>query len=126
LTFGERLRRAREIRGMKQVEVALAAQMSNTYLSDLEKQRNNKGTPTGEVLARLANALHTSTDYLLGRSEDIDATNTAPPQTLEEELAGIEQKFRATRRFKEDQIDALMRIARSIAESAKSDESPDI
>jgi transcriptional regulator with XRE-family HTH domain len=54
--------------------------MSQEYLAELidstqrqiSKYENGVNQPTAEVLSRLADALQTTTDYLLGRTEIID------------------------------------------------------
>lgn len=72
-SFGQRLRRLRMARGLNQRELAQKADMSNTYLSDIE--RGGKDSPTGKILERLADALGVSVDTLLGREAHPEGTN---------------------------------------------------
>lgn len=76
-TTGKRLRLLRTELGLKQGEVAEAAGIRHPYLSELE---GDKARPTGEVLAKLADALGTSTDFLLLRTD-----NPLPPVGAEME-----------------------------------------
>lgn len=119
------MRLVRTARKMTQTEVAGLTGMANTYVSDLENGR--KGVPPGESVTKLADALQTSADYLLGRTDEMDPPSlpNKQTQTLDERLVEIERKFREAR-FSEHDVNALMQIARSIAQSLKSDESPDI
>lgn len=65
MDFGPWLRQVRQSRGMSLRELAAKADLSTSYLSDLENGR--RGAPTAPVLARLADALDVSADVLLGR-----------------------------------------------------------
>ena len=65
MEFGERLRTLRKSRGMSLRDLATRADVSTSYLSDLE--RGTRGAPTAPVLERLADALGVSVDTLLGR-----------------------------------------------------------
>lgn len=64
-TFGQGLRAIRRRRGLSQTELAKRADMSPSYLSDLE--RDERGAPTAPVLERLADALGVTIDTLVGR-----------------------------------------------------------
>lgn len=61
LTLGQRLRAAREARGLSQVSTAAAARISQGYLSQLEQDERE---PTLSIAARLAAALGLSLDEL--------------------------------------------------------------
>lgn len=65
MTLGENIRRYRKLRGLTQHELARLANMSRSYLADVEHDRYN---PSVDVLETLADALQVSTDTLLGRS----------------------------------------------------------
>jgi len=54
MTIGEAITKARTSADLTQIEVALAADIGQSYLSQIE---NGKRTPTTEVLKRLARAL---------------------------------------------------------------------
>ena len=76
-TLGERLSAVRERRGLTQGEVARRAHLPQQAISRLE--RGDRSHVRSDVLARLAIALETSADFLLGLRET-DATPPAPPQ----------------------------------------------
>lgn len=67
MEFGERLRMLRRRKGMSLRELAAKADVSTSYLSDLE--RGARGAPTAPVLERLADGLGISVDALLGREK---------------------------------------------------------
>ena len=76
-TLGERLSAVRERRGLTQGEVARRAHLPQQAISRLE--RGERSHVRSDVLARLAIALETSADFLLGLRET-DATSPAHPQ----------------------------------------------
>lgn len=61
--FGARLKEIRENRGLSQLALAKAARTTQALISVYETSR---AQPTAAVLARIAKALHTSADELLG------------------------------------------------------------
>ncbi|MBW4435890.1 MAG: helix-turn-helix domain-containing protein [Pleurocapsa minor GSE-CHR-MK-17-07R] len=64
--FGERLREAREALGLTQVQVAIMAGVNQVTINKFESgERDN---PTLENLSKLAEALKTTPDFLLGYS----------------------------------------------------------
>jgi transcriptional regulator with XRE-family HTH domain len=75
-TLGERLSAVRERRGLTQGEVARRAHLPQQAISRLE--RGDRSHVRSDVLARLAIALETSADFLLGLRE-MDATPPAQP-----------------------------------------------
>lgn len=71
MTFGERLKRLRELAGMSQAELARRANMHRAVINMLES-----GVRTGltaESARRLARALNVTLDYLVGDSTFGDA-----------------------------------------------------
>ena len=68
---GERIRSLREAMRLRQSDLAYRCDISVSYLSEIERGNRNPGA---DVLAALAEALDTSTDYLVGRTDD-----PAPP-----------------------------------------------
>ena len=65
-TLGERIADLRDRRGWTQRQLADAAGLSSTFLSEIENDRRNVGAA---ILLRLADALDASLDYLM-RGED--------------------------------------------------------
>lgn len=66
--FRERLRALREARGLRQAALARLAGVSPALISRMED--GSRPRAAGPVLERLAVALGTSTDYLLGLTDD--------------------------------------------------------
>jgi transcriptional regulator with XRE-family HTH domain len=74
---GERIRKRRKTRGWTLTRLAEAAGTSQGYLSDVENLKVS--APASAILARIAEALDTSTDYLLGLTD-----NPTPPPSIDE------------------------------------------
>jgi transcriptional regulator with XRE-family HTH domain len=68
--FRTRLRAARELRGLSQGALAERAGLQPSAVSHFETGTRK---PSFDNLRRLADALEVTTDYLLGRVENIDA-----------------------------------------------------
>ena len=64
--FSDRLRRARELRGLTQGKLAECAA---THESSIAHYENGSRAPSSRALRRLADCLDVTTDYLLGRSD---------------------------------------------------------
>jgi len=74
--LGQRIKQARERKGWSQRELARQAGVRHAIISELE---TGKKTDTiGIILKRLARALGTSVDYLLGTFEDDDQEDAEP------------------------------------------------
>lgn len=72
--FPQRLRLARELRELSQSELAARSGLQPAAVSHFETGARR---PSFDNLRRLANALQVSTDYLIGRVDDIGASPTA-------------------------------------------------
>ncbi|MDQ8735177.1 helix-turn-helix transcriptional regulator [Paenibacillus sp. LHD-38] len=64
MSLGARIKQLRVEHGLTQQEVASHLEMGRSNLGHIE---NDRVTPTSEDLQKLADILHTTTDYLLGR-----------------------------------------------------------
>jgi transcriptional regulator with XRE-family HTH domain len=60
---GQRIKERRQLLGMTQEELAALVHTTQKQISRYEGGFND---PRGQIIAALAQALHTSTDYLLG------------------------------------------------------------
>ena len=60
MVLGSIIREVRVHKGMKQIELAKKAEISNTYLSDIENERTS---PSLKTLSRIANALEIYFDW---------------------------------------------------------------
>jgi transcriptional regulator with XRE-family HTH domain len=103
-TTANRIRDARERRGLKQVELAKRAGLQPSAISQFE---NGQREPSPENLCKLADALGVSVDYLLGREKP----QPAGPQ--------IEAVFRHAQVMNQERLDELERFARFLAEQYK-------
>jgi transcriptional regulator with XRE-family HTH domain len=72
--FPSRLRKARELRGLNQAEVAARSGMQVSAVSHFETGGRK---PSFDNLRRLAQALDVTTDYLIGRVDEIGGTANA-------------------------------------------------
>lgn len=74
--FRARLRKARDLRGWNQVDLAERAGMPASSIAHFEAGSRK---PSFESLRRLANALEITTDYLLGRADDPELAQAGDP-----------------------------------------------
>lgn len=72
--FKDRLRIAREARDLNQTELADRARLQPSAIGHFEKGRRK---PSFANIRALARALNVTSDYLLGRSDDLDGATTA-------------------------------------------------
>ncbi|MHC2452861.1 transcriptional regulator with XRE-family HTH domain [Bacillus altitudinis] len=68
--LSKRLKSVRKNRGLTQEELAKRVKTTKGTISNYE---NGHSTPSNEMLKDLADALNTTTDYLLGRTENISS-----------------------------------------------------
>lgn len=78
--IGERIREMRERRGWSTYKLSKVARVASGYLSEVEN--GVKKNPSAVVLARIAKALETSVDYLVGNTDDPSPTADDPPKPL--------------------------------------------
>lgn len=112
MDFGERLRMLRKHRGMSLRQLASKAEVSTSYLSDLE--RGARGAPTAPVLGRLADGLGISVDMLLGRE------NQSPTPLLDEADVAFAHKLREI--SEEDRLIIERILENAIARQQREDE----
>ena len=72
--FGDRLRQAREARGINQTELAAKTGLQPSAIGHFEKDRRK---PSFANIRALARALNVTSDYLLGRTDDMAGATTA-------------------------------------------------
>jgi transcriptional regulator with XRE-family HTH domain len=101
-TFGERLRKIREDKGLGQSELAHKAGLQPSAISHFESGRRS---PSFDNLKRLADALAVTIDYLLGR-ETVPATAGPVAQKL----------FRNFEQMSAEDQDDLAKFAALLAE----------
>jgi len=82
--IGERIKTIRENKGLKQIELAEMAGISNSYLSDIEKGRT---TPSIRTLTRLAEALGVEVGYIFLKSNYVITESIAAYDVKTEKTA---------------------------------------
>lgn len=103
-TFGKRLRKARDQRGLSQADLETRSGVPAPMISHFET--GVRGSASADTLVKLANALKVSIDYLLGRSDQMVPAG-----------AEIEAVFRALKDASADHIAAFAAMARALAEA---------
>jgi transcriptional regulator with XRE-family HTH domain len=95
-TVGERIREIREKRGMTQENLAAAAGLSKSFLSEVENDRSNISS---QLLLRIANELGASMDYLLDGKvkEAIEREPVVIPSALSEYAEKMNLTYSETR-----------------------------
>jgi transcriptional regulator with XRE-family HTH domain len=127
LSVGSRLRQMRQRKRLTQSQLADRVQVSSQVISNWERGYT---TPTADDVARLAEALDTSSDYLLGRTENPDTNQATVDPELEElwervrekgmeiEVKGFLQRAASSEVTKE-QLRDLLKVFQHIADREK-------
>lgn len=87
--FKERLRAGREFRELSQGELAKRAGLQASAVSHFETGTRK---PSFDNLKRLADALRITTDYLLGRTNGMEASATSADQ-LHRHYSGLSSEY---------------------------------
>ena len=95
MNLAERLKERREKRRLRNGQVALYLGITTSYVSQME---NGKKQPSLEVLTRLAKYYDTTTDYLLGLSDDPSPRRDAPLPEVNLAVLGILDELSEGRR----------------------------
>ena len=88
-TFASRLRNARTARHLSQSDLAKRANLQASAVSHFETGTRK---PSFDNLRRLADALRVTTDYLLGRTDQMD-TSTASADQLHRHYSGLSAEY---------------------------------
>jgi transcriptional regulator with XRE-family HTH domain len=100
-TFPDRLREARDKKGLSQSELAAKAGLQPSAVSHFETGRRS---PSFDNLKALSEALQVSTDYLLGRVDNSGLTGTVASRL-----------FRHAEKMSSDDLDTLTQFAEMLA-----------
>ena len=87
--FPDRLRTAREARGLSQGKLAERAGLQDSAVSHFETGARK---PSFDNLRRLADALHITADFLLGRTEEMEGSG-ARADMLNRHYAGLSDEY---------------------------------
>jgi transcriptional regulator with XRE-family HTH domain len=105
MSFAIRLKKARVDKGLSQTELANLVGIHYTQIGRYE----NKGSqPSAEVLAKLANALGVSSDFLTNGSTDELAENTLSDKELLNQFKAIEKMSDNDKNIIKTLIDAFI------------------
>ena len=107
--LGEFIRNQREITRLSLRQLANLAQISNPYLSQIERGLYR---PSAEVLKSLAEALGIAPESLFARAGLLDSEEPAPARDVEEAI-------RLDPHLSSEQKDTLLRVYRGFAASAR-------
>ncbi len=103
---GERIRQLRKARNLTLMQLGEQVNKTQGYLSDLEN--GNIPAPSAQTIAIIADVLDTTTDYLMGRTDDPSLSNTVE-LTPDEKLNLIGALLRGNG-ANEDDIDMIMEL----------------
>lgn len=111
----QRLKEARKMRKLTQQGLADKVNATKGTISNYE---NGHSTPSNEMLKDLANILGVTTDYLLGRADNLDSSGPAPELT-KKNTRDIARDLEKTLEQLENSEDALMFDGEPIDEHTK-------
>lgn len=117
MTFGMRLKIARERKGLTQAEVQRITSISDKSLSRYE---NNASSPDPETIAQLIRLYDVSADYILGLTNVSVSVHTAQFTPHEQKVV---EAYRAKPEM-QPAVDTLLGIAEAEKESAAHSTSP--
>jgi transcriptional regulator with XRE-family HTH domain len=103
--LGDFLRLQRNLADLSLRQLADMADVSNAYLSQVER---GLYTPSAQVLKNLADALHVSAQTLYQRAGLLDEESSPP---------GVEEAVQLDERLTEEQKETLIRVYRGFAGS---------
>ncbi len=90
MKLGDRIKELREKNGISQQELYLALNVEQSTLANYE---SNRRVPKPEIILAIANYFHVSTDYLLGKSDNISNNKEKIPADLKKYLDRSEVMF---------------------------------
>jgi transcriptional regulator with XRE-family HTH domain len=103
--FAVRLRTARELRKLSQSELAEKADLQPSAVSHFETGRRS---PSFQNLRALADALKVTTDYLIGRTDDLSVSSDVAQRLL-----------RSAEKMSADDLETITRMADMMAKRQK-------
>ena len=103
--FSDRLKELRTKRGLSKLELSEIAQVHHVQIGRYE----NKGAmPSADVLAKLANSLNVSTEYLLNGTKEDLADETLSDKELLNQFKSVEKMSSEKRNIVKELIDAFI------------------
>lgn len=86
MSLGQRIKRLRKNQGLTQPEIAEKLGMGRSNFGHIE---NDRVVPTSATLQKIADILNTTTDYLLGRTENPESLSNMSEEALDEHLDSL-------------------------------------
>lgn len=116
-TLGERLKHAREVARLTQIQVAKKLEVSNGAISGYER---NYRDPDTETLKRLADLYGVSNNWLLTGEETKESVYTLPDGEYERVVKELEAKYHVNLRDDPVVLEAVRNMVEIIAKSKQS------
>ncbi|TCZ70975.1 XRE family transcriptional regulator [Paenibacillus albiflavus] len=114
MTLGERIKVLRTKAKFTQLDIAKKLDMGSSNFGHIE---NDRVTPSSTVLQKIADLLNTTTDYLLGRTDDPEVTPSMEPKLDDPELNLFFKDFANAPRERQEE---MLRFWHFINEQEKS------
>lgn len=92
IEIGNRLRKLLEINNMTQAELA---KKMDTTTATLSRYVTGKRQPKGEIVAKMAYLLNTTSDYILTGKEETEQLNDRDKKDIEKDLKKIMDDFKS-------------------------------
>jgi transcriptional regulator with XRE-family HTH domain len=108
--IGARIKALREYLDLEAGQLAYKAKVDRSYIFYLE--RNERPNVSGVILGRIADALNTSVDYLLGRTNDPGppAGRQGPDPRVLQDAEHLSRATERVRRYSMDILDILQEL----------------
>ena len=119
MSIGQRIKEARNNKGLTQVQLAERANISRSYLGDLEGDRYN---PSIETLKAISKALNIDVAYFLDNSESVKNFNEQNTElNIPDDLKDLMVAFHkgGIEGLTQDEINKIVEIAKIIKSEAK-------
>ncbi len=105
MSFGERLKKARQDKGISQSELGKLVDVHYTQIGRYE----SKGVkPSGEVLSKIAGALGVSSDFLMSGSNNDQAQATLTDRELLNQFQKVEQLPKDKKAIVKELLDSFL------------------
>lgn len=114
MSVGNRIKELRMKRGFMQFDMAERLKMGRANYSHIE---NNRVSPSGEDLEKIADILNVTTDYLLGRTDDPSRKSLSKIKNPD-----IRAISRASEKMTDEQAEQLRKVAEALFPEAFSEE----
>ncbi len=105
MSVGERIKELRTLKKMTQSDLAKAVGLTYIQVGRYETQKSN---PSSDVLQKLANALDTTTDFLMNGSQDEVVSAQLTDKELLKQFKAVEQLDAEDKHLVKTFIDAFL------------------